>query len=247
MTTKTEKEFWPLKSEGSEEKRTEQIKQVKSLNGARSSIYGFLSTAFKKEVDEDYFENIASIDPAIQLLSDIQGGEALRENSTGLLEFRRYVGGLKGNESRRLITDLAVEYARLLLGVGPNPVRPIESVRVGRDRVLYQEPYHQVVKTYRSIGFEKGGFPEPEDHIAVEFDFMQHLCDLISAALNKEDLKTAVENLEVQREFLNDHILKWVPDFCLALGGASRSTFYSAVSRLTNAFKEAPCVQQPKE
>ena len=58
-------------SKAAVENRTTQVKHVKALNDSRSVVYGFLSRAFKAEVDEDFLENIASVETAIRLVGEI--------------------------------------------------------------------------------------------------------------------------------------------------------------------------------
>jgi TorA maturation chaperone TorD len=93
------------------------------------------------------------------------------------------------------------------------------------------------VEAYRSLGFEKEkGFPDPEDHIAVEFEFMATLCRWTSKTLEKEDVENALAYFNLQREFLRDHIMRWVPQLCEKLRDAATSSYYKGLADLTDGF-----------
>ena len=136
-----------------------------------------------------------------------------------------------------MLQDLAVEYAGLFLGVGLKHVYLVESVYLGKDHLLYEAPYHEVLEAYRSLSFAKAkDFPEPEDHVAVEFDFMSNLCKWASQTIQKRDVENALAYLNLQNEFLRDHILRWVPDLCKKLDDAASISFYKALAHLTLGF-----------
>lgn len=207
------------------------------VNITRGMMYTFLSRVFKVEVDERFLESLTSIEPIIRHLSESYEDKELREGNRLLNEFIEHTNGLKGAERKALLTDLAVEYANLFLGVGVNPVHLVESVYLGKDHLLFEEPYHQVLEAYRSLGFEKEkGFTEPDDHVAIEFEFMANLCRWTTKTLEKRDVSNAIAYLNLQREFLTDHVMKWVPDLCAKLKGAATSSLYRAAAHLTNGF-----------
>ena len=90
------------------------------------------------------------------------------------------------------------------------------------------------------LGFEKvKEFKEPEDHIAVELDFMAKLCGWIKESLESDETDAAMGYLRNQREFMDDHIMKWVPELCERLKNASESKFYTALAHLTQGFLDA--------
>jgi TorA maturation chaperone TorD len=66
---------------------------------------------------------------------------------------------------------------------------------------------------------------EPDDHIALELEFMAWLCNQSETA--------------AQQQFLNNHILKWVPLFCSDVAKGADTSFYRIVAELTGAWVEA--------
>lgn len=213
------------------------LDEARKVNLTRSAIYAFLSRAFKLEIDEPFLQAIATIQPTIELLSSSDEDGEMNEGNKLLIEFTEQVSRVKGEEKSELLTDLAAEYASLFLGVGETPVFLVESVYLGKEHLLYEEPYHEVLAAYRSLGFEKEKtFTEPEDHVAVEFEFMANLCTWTLRSLEGGDVGNAIAYLGLQKEFLGDHITRWVPALCKKLGDTATSSFYKALAHLTNGF-----------
>ncbi len=213
------------------------IAEVSKVNLTRAAVYSFLSRTFKIEVDERFLQDISEIEPTIRMLSESQPENELREADKLLIEFTQQSKDLKGETKENLLTDLAAEYARLFLGMGSKTVYLVESVYLGKDHLLYEKPYHEIIEAYKSLGYEKEkDFKEPEDHIAVEFDFMANLCRWTAQTLEKGEIENTLGYLNLQNEFLKDHITKWVPQLCQDLENAATSPLYKALAKLTKGF-----------
>jgi len=213
------------------------LEQVKKANLTRETVYAFLSRGFKAEVDCTYLTTMEEIQPILEVLSDSQKGEDMIKGYKLLRKFTAHVNSLKDGERQDFMTDLAAEYASLFLGVGQNPVHLMESVYLGKDHLLYEKPYHEILAAYRSLGFEKEkGFPEPEDHVAVEFEFMANMCRWTIRSLECSDVRNAITYLNLQKEFLNDHILAWAPEMSKRLRETATSDLYKALAHLTKGF-----------
>jgi TorA maturation chaperone TorD len=216
------------------------LSETGRINTTRAGIYNFLSRAFKVEVDEAFLKEIVAIEPAIRSLSDSQSGEEtneLEQGSRELLDFAKRIKPLNNDERKKLLQDLAVEYANLFLGVGLKHVYLSESVYLGKDHLLYEAPYHEIIEAYKSLGFTKDEkFTEPEDHVAVEFEFMALLCRWATQTMEKHDIENALTYLSLQKEFLEDHLFKWVPELCRKLDDATTGSFYKALAHLTLGF-----------
>jgi TorA maturation chaperone TorD len=215
------------------------ISDAAKVNIARAGVYSFLSRAFKLEVDDSFLETVIDLEPTLRLLSESQGGKELKTGIHLFIDSIEKVRKLAGNVRKSALTDLAAEYATLFLGVGEKPVHLIESVHLGKDHLLYEEPYHEIMDAYKSLGFEKEkNFREPEDHVGVEFDFMAALCRWTSRTLQDKDIKNSIAYLNLQKEFLRDHIMRWVPRMCQQLQDTATSDFYKSLAQLTSGFIE---------
>ena len=145
-----------------------------------------------------------------------------------------------GDESlEQTRTDLAADYASLFLGLSPRPVPPYASVYTNPERLMMQEEHDRVRAEYAAEGVERAeGFREPDDHIAVEFEFMVYLCRQASESLRADDLSRAKQYLEKQRGFLHQHLLNWIPSFLQYLRRAARTDYYKAIADITEEHLE---------
>ncbi len=203
----------------------------------RGTLYRLLARGFSLEVDEPFLEWLLKLQPVIADLALNSESEEFKEGSRLLSKF---VGAVKSNyekDKHAFLQGLAAEYASLFLNVGLKPVHLAESVYLGKDHLLYEEPYFDVVRIYQIYGFKKrASFREPEDHISVELEFMAHLCDLavLSIEQGKEDY--AVGYLKNQKEFLETHLAKWTPELAKKLRWASKNDLYLAIADLLVGF-----------
>jgi TorA maturation chaperone TorD len=154
------------------------------------------------------------------------------ELSEGFKLLREFVQKNKGKAIDDLQKDLVGEYTRLFIGPHRLPVQPYESWWV--DGKLMGGSLLKVKQVYRKAGIAKANeYAEPEDHIAFELRFMHYLCEEELSANTEERI---AECLNMQKEYLNDHLLMWVPDFCDALTENKLSDFYKGIARLTKGF-----------
>ncbi|UCF58025.1 MAG: molecular chaperone TorD family protein, partial [Deltaproteobacteria bacterium] len=114
---------------------------------------------------------------------------------------------------------------------------PYESVHRSKKRLFKQEPYDQVIQALRESGLGKREeCKELEDHIALEFEYMEILCGDTMLALGENQKRKVHELLERQRLFLVRHLLRWVPGFCRKVCQEARSQFYQGIALITEAF-----------
>ncbi len=210
---------------------------VSQATATRGVLYRLLSRGFSLEVDEPFIEWLLKLQGLVSGLSKDSDSEEFKKGAKLLSEF---VGRVKGDFAKNkgeFLQNLAAEYASLFLNVGPKPVHLAESVYLGKNHLLYEEPYFDVVRIYQIYGFKKrGSFREPEDHISVELEFMAHLCDLavLSIEQGKEDY--AKGYLKNQKEFLETHVCRWVPELAKKVQWASKNDFYLAMASLLAGF-----------
>ncbi|MDP6883503.1 MAG: molecular chaperone TorD family protein, partial [Rhodospirillales bacterium] len=123
------------------------------------------------------------------------------------------------------IVGLNVEYTRLFEGPGFLPAPPYASYYLNGERLMGPETV-AARRTYLKEGVaarQRG--QTPDDHIALELAFMAHLSDKIAEALDKGDDERCRDLRDVQKHFLRDHLLPWVPVFCLKVAAATPHEF----------------------
>ena len=171
--------------------------------------------------------NVASLRELADTLASIQEAGVLEGD---LAELHRVADASAGNDRR--VTDLAVEFTRILGGLSERiGAPPIESV--ARERRLLGETTAAV-----SIAYAEAGFPEPlpeagpPDHLATELRFLALCCHEEAQAWKRADSAAAIDWLERERAFLDDHVLSWAPAYCAALAANSTESYFAALARL---------------
>jgi putative dimethyl sulfoxide reductase chaperone len=138
------------------------------------------------------------------------------------------------------LTDLSVDYARVFLGAGihdSSAAYPYESVYTSKERLIMQEARDQVLAIYRAKGLDRSEALEvPEDHIALELEFMAHLCREAIEAIAAEKWAGVAAYLKEQKDFLNQHLANWTPEFCTDIQKYSETIVYKDVAKITNSF-----------
>ena len=164
-------------------------------------------------------DHIDVLEPEMQKLSD----QELKEKTK---EFKRRL------EEGETLDDLAADYAKTFLGAGSAQgaaAFPYESVYTSPKHVMMQDAWNQMCEILESKGIERNEESKDllEDHIAVELDYMAYLCDETS------QYTETLAGLEEQREFLNKHLLNWVPEVCLDIKDNEETAFERLVGQVT--------------
>lgn len=196
----------------------------------RVATYGMLARLYRKEVDQEFLDEMRSIRYPQNTGND--------NVDTGYRMFHHYLC----NVWERTLTELAVDYARVFLGSGSNAYSaayPVESVHTSPRRLMMQDARDEVLAIYRSAGIVKSDtWKEGEDHIAVELEFMQIMGQRAIDALKEDDEDKAVNDLLTSYNFLMDHLLNWIPMLVSEIQKFSRTEFYKALAYLTMGFIE---------
>ncbi len=183
---------------------------------ARANFYAFLSRMFVEE-------------PPFELAKDIADGKLIFPKTSSLNKdiaegLSLFAGYAQSNRNGSDIHEkMCREYTRLFIGPVP-AMFPYESRYM--DGSIMGKSLTKVKENYRKAGLKiSQEYHEPEDHIAVELGFMGHLC------MQKSD-----GSLMMQKEFLNDHLLKWAPVFCDELFEKSGNEIYRGIGKITKGF-----------
>jgi len=196
------------------------------LANFRSTIYGLLAAIYRQEVSSDLLQQIK--DP--QFLGVLtQLGIELNN-------------GFFKKPDQELLDALAVEYARLFLGPGKH-ISPHESVHHKKEGTqsgqLWGESTAEVKKIIESSGLEyKTEYTGLPDHISVELEFMQQVVMREEQAWQDDDKETALLCQKNEKKFVDEHLFRWIPDFCEKVIEAAESPFYQEMARLTRSFME---------
>jgi TorA maturation chaperone TorD len=216
----------------------ESLQEQVALNENRETIYSFLARIYARELTKKDLKELAAKKDFWQSLAndpESQGTE-FGEGAKALAEF---TSSLQTADLDKVELELRVDYAGMFLGVWQVPAHPSESAYTNKEHLIMQLPRDKVMGIYRSMGVDKvSEFTEPEDHVALELQFMAFLCEKIGKALREGKHSQAKEFLEVQRRFLDDHLGKWVSMLVADILKAGRREFYKAVAKITEGYIE---------
>ncbi len=121
--------------------------------------------------------------------------------------------------AQRADDALAADYADIYL-THALKASPYESVWRDEDHLMMQGPTFAVRAVYRRHGMAVPGWRAmPDDHLAHELDFIAHLLDQGDAA--------------EARQFLDLHLLTWLPAFAGRVAQRARTTVYAGLATLT--------------
>ncbi len=190
-----------------------------------AAMYAFIARLYRQEVDQVLLDQLITLN----FTTDIDVPE-VAEGYQMMDTFLKSPGDSP-------VVDLAVDYARIFLGCGPKQGEgafPYESVYTSHRGLIMQEARDEVVAVYRNEGMVRDeSYNEPEDHIAFELVYMEYLCSRMQEALQNNDDDLALSYLDKQRDFLNKHLLNWVPGFCDDVERIAGSDFYKALAKIT--------------
>ncbi len=201
---------------------------ISALMESRATMYGLLARVYHKEVDESFLTELRAMHYP-------QNSENTRINEA----FRRVYTYLR-HAPEDVLEELAVDYGLAFLGAGklnPEAAYPYESVYTSTHALLMQEARDEALAIYRSQGIDKNDtWRDPEDHVALELEFMAILSRRTAQAITDADDDTARSLIATQHGFMTHHLLNWVPRFLVDVPRYARTDFYKAFAQLTDAF-----------
>jgi TorA maturation chaperone TorD len=198
--------------------------RLRGIAENRSKTYWFLSSFYLIKPDRTFLEDLRHGMAVLDEQSDHDFARGLKTLGDAL----------NGSDTEQLAGRLAVEFTRLFRGIkeGYGPPPPFESVY--RESGLIGEITLAVITRYHEAGF--GAIDEstgPQDHIGVELKFMSLLCYKERNAWAQEQTDEAIVSLKLQKRFLDEHLLCWVPSYCRRIQEETKESFYSGVAMLT--------------
>ena len=176
---------------------------------ARSNIYALLSRILLQELDDKLLEQIKNDSVIMDFFPNLKKWEALKtlENSV-LLEER-----------------LNPDFVNLSL----LHLIPYETFYTREDQMIETGGANPVTDIYSAYDFMvdfEAARVLSADHIGVELEFMHHLCEAQMEAMKKGDTDAVDELLNVQKEFLNKHLLQWAPLYLINMKYEARTPLY---------------------
>lgn len=133
---------------------------------------------------------------------------------------------------------LRIEFGRLFVGPGPHIRRhgSLYQKRKGNSPSFWTKATSEVDQFSKTIGFKPKVDGRIPDHVSNELAIMRLLVKRQLAALGATNLTEAVRVVELQRDFLVNHMVWWVPEFCRRVTRTAKLPFYREMARVAADF-----------
>jgi len=186
---------------------------------ARVNIYALLSRVLLQELDLELLRTIKNDENILEFFPTFKDWSALKEI-----------------DDKKLLDEvLNPDFVNLSV----LHLIPYETFYTRDDQMVETGGANPVTDMYSAydfmVDFEKARAVSA-DHIGVELEFMHHLASAELKALEADDKKAADELKEVQREFLNKHLINWAPMYLINLKYEARTPLYYDAADLTLEF-----------
>lgn len=218
----------PQAEEAGQLSQDEMFASIAEATERRAEIYGIISRIYRVEVNEEFLAELKETSFPAKTGND--------KMDRGYRLISKYLS----RPTEGMLLELAVDYARTYIGTGTDGYSasyPYESVYTSEQRLVMQEARDEVLAVYRASGLNKSEqWKDEEDHVALELQFEQILCERAAEALRKGDEDAAYQLFRTQRGFLKHHPLNWVPMMTADTRKFAKTDFYQGLSYLTEGF-----------
>lgn len=211
---------------------SQNIAAPSSLAEVRCNIYDFLSILLLKPPSEKLLASLC--EP--ELLANLEEifGEAT------LVHFREFLKYFPANMEGTIqeyndlfivpLGEYVTPYEAVYREQREVEGKPLNGLLMGKTTVAVQESYRQAnVRVTED-------FLELPDHAGLEISFMGHLCKKQVEAMNQADSKQVEKFLQMQKNFLQEHLILWIPGLCARIRENAHGPFYKGVAGLLEAF-----------
>jgi len=201
--------------------------EMQSVASGRAKTYALLAALYSAPPSRE----LAALIRAGGLVAE--GGGPLSAAAEALTDaFRRAVSdGLAD-------ADLVAEHTRLF--TLPSGVVPHESYYADKNQRVGGHVTAAVKLYYDDAAAElTGTCLELPDHMGVELEFMQFLCDIEKQFWNEPEGEGLQRCLDFQNGFLTEHLLRWHRELCEKIRSETSLEIYRTLATLTIEFLEA--------
>lgn len=198
-----------------------------------SKMYKLLSGGFRYPNTERFkiFQNGEFFDEIMYNISSIPGLKAFMIEHSLLVKQAKYA--LKGMS----LAEFEIEFIRTFdAGTPVPPCSPYEGHYCEKPRSMVML---EVSEFYNFFGLrmnqeeDKREFP---DHICAELEFLHFLTFKEEEALREGNGEKLNGYLLAQKDFLESHLIQWIPEFCFKLQKSESVPFYAGLAQITSQF-----------
>ncbi len=213
---------------------TSSLASLRPLLEVRTSAYDLLRLTFLAEPSRAFVESLKGGGP----LRDFPFADESRLLFEGAAEAADWMSRPDAADDA-FFEALHWDYTRMFIGPYELPAPPWESAYLNDERLLFQKETLEVRRAYLKYDLlprELGR--EADDHLGLELDFMLRLSRLAAERAEAEDAPGLAQVLQDQAAFLEDHLLRWVPQLTHDIAAGAETGFYRGMARVLQGFLE---------
>lgn len=211
---------------------TNSIVQMEPLLETRAFIYDLLRRAFLQEPTLEFLSFLKES----RLFESFPFQEDREEIAEGAAQITVF---MQENDltSPEVYDSLHWDYTRMFIGPDRLPAPLWESAYLHKDRLLFQEQTLQVRQAYLKYQFlPKHFMQEADDHLGLELDFMYQLTLQAKEAMDEENLDKLKQLFTDQKDFLQNHLLLWVPEVASKISESANFSFYPGIAKILKGY-----------
>lgn len=204
------------------------MQELKAFNEQRAEIYWWLSSLFAKELTQQELDKYQSV----EIRSFLSG---LGENPSLEAPINTLIDGLNRLQTREdAQLELSADFCDLFLKSDKHGALPYASMYIGESGLLNDKPANDMAELLKKHNVAVSeDLNEPADHLAIELDFLGNLIIRSNELESEAHINNAL--LE-QADYLNQHLMTWLPQFEKKCHEYDEFGFYAAVATLLIAF-----------
>jgi len=201
--------------------------------GERERTYSFLASLCLKPPSDSLISMIKDGSILSVFQDNDEGCGKGISSPYGLSEFVRQADNMDN-----LKDELEAEHTALF--VLPSDVLPHEAVYLDRDKRLGGRVTISVGQFYEKAGANiQEGCTQMPDHLGMELEFMSFLCKIERESWERTEIESLQKCVELQKAFLEEHLLKWGYQCCEKLIEKATYGFYKAVASFIMKFMKS--------
>ena len=195
----------------------------------RNYLYQLLYKAFGREPDDAFLDLLTPENTGESFA--LLGGETLEKAPAFFDSVRRE------RTDPMYLSRIREEYTRLFVGPMEMEAPPWESIYTGEEGMLFQDSTLRVRECYRRFGLLPEAYPRvADDSLALELGFMAELAARSVDAFEREDPEGIARTLQGALDFLNEHLLIWIPQLLERIAGTETDRLYPRLVKILDSF-----------
>lgn len=198
----------------------------------RVFVYDILRRTFLEEPTKEFLKLIMEK----EFTEEFPFAEENKEMGEGIAQIAGFLQE-HNLQSENEYNTLHWDYTRMFIGPDKLPAPLWESSYLNKERLLFQEQTLQVRSAYLKYQFLPKHFKqEADDHLGLELDFMYQLSELSLKYLQQQDFAELKKVMEDQKAFLQEHLLKWVPELTANILDSAKLSFYPGMAKILKGY-----------